>query len=196
MNTSAPRMFSSIWNDTSLSGNRRSLDWPSGSPSISAISFDSCGWALPEKIFSSPYPVATRPSPLRGRFIPSRLVASPACQLKLTHVYAGVSEGWLGREDSNLRIRDPKTRALPLGDAPIRHCSGNPGPTTWRTGSTPGRGPRHRLARPTQTHSVVETCGAGKAACSLERFRVGSMTALPASAHLVRIARPGAADCA
>jgi hypothetical protein len=26
---------------------------------------------------------------------------------------------WLGRKDSNLRIRDPKTRALPLGDAPI-----------------------------------------------------------------------------
>src|SRR5438034_4418452 len=26
--------------------------------------------------------------------------------------------GWLGREDSNLRIRDPKSRALPLGHAP------------------------------------------------------------------------------
>src|SRR5215475_14316082 len=25
---------------------------------------------------------------------------------------------WLGREDSNLRIRDPKSRALPLGHAP------------------------------------------------------------------------------
>src|SRR5574341_2063977 len=27
--------------------------------------------------------------------------------------------GWLGREDSNLRMRDPKSRALPLGHAPI-----------------------------------------------------------------------------
>src|SRR2546428_7982617 len=25
---------------------------------------------------------------------------------------------WLGREDSNLRMRDPKSRALPLGHAP------------------------------------------------------------------------------
>src|SRR5262245_22879779 len=25
---------------------------------------------------------------------------------------------WLGRKDSNLRIRDPKSRALPLGHAP------------------------------------------------------------------------------
>src|SRR5438874_233954 len=28
--------------------------------------------------------------------------------------------GWLGRKDSNLRIRDPKSRALPLGHAPTR----------------------------------------------------------------------------
>src|SRR5205814_1530013 len=27
---------------------------------------------------------------------------------------------WLGRKDSNLRIRDPKSRALPLGHAPPR----------------------------------------------------------------------------
>ena len=29
-----------------------------------------------------------------------------------------VSRNWLGRKDSNLRIRDPKSRALPLGHAP------------------------------------------------------------------------------
>ena len=28
------------------------------------------------------------------------------------------SEGWLGRQDSNLRMPVPKTGALPLGDAP------------------------------------------------------------------------------
>src|SRR5581483_5372518 len=28
------------------------------------------------------------------------------------------SSKWLGRKDSNLRIRDPKSRALPLGHAP------------------------------------------------------------------------------
>src|SRR5262249_54350116 len=30
------------------------------------------------------------------------------------------AHGWLGRKDSNLRIRDPKSRALPLGHAPPR----------------------------------------------------------------------------
>src|SRR5207249_1723550 len=33
--------------------------------------------------------------------------------LRLAHRYE-----WLGRKDSNLRIRDPKSRALPLGHAP------------------------------------------------------------------------------
>jgi hypothetical protein len=30
------------------------------------------------------------------------------------------SEGWLGRQDSNLGMAVPKTAALPLGDAPMR----------------------------------------------------------------------------
>ena len=47
------------------------------------------------KYLHSPNPVDNNPSPLRGRFIV-----------------------WLGREDSNRRIRDPKSRALPLGHAP------------------------------------------------------------------------------
>ena len=63
------------------------------------MSFVSCGCALPEKIFRSPKPVAISPAPLSGgRFM----------------------FVWLGRKDSNLRIRDPKTRALPLGHAPVR----------------------------------------------------------------------------
>src|SRR5947199_3203958 len=37
--------------------------------------------------------------------------------------------GWLGRKDSNLRIRDPKSRALPLGHAPL-FTPGVPAPVT------------------------------------------------------------------
>ena len=40
---------------------------------------------------------------------------------RITHggsVPLRVSRKWLGRKDSNLRIRDPKSRALPLGHAP------------------------------------------------------------------------------
>src|SRR5438128_11303581 len=51
--------------------------------------------ALPEKTFNSPKPVAMKGSPI-------------------TYSLAN----WLGRKDSNLRIRDPKSRALPLGHAP------------------------------------------------------------------------------
>ena len=35
---------------------------------------------------------------------------------------ATARQAWLGREDSNLRIRDPKSRALPLGHAPPCQC--------------------------------------------------------------------------
>src|SRR5438876_5587744 len=42
-----------------------------------------------------------------GRGAPgARMLAGPAAR------------EWLGREDSNLRMRDPKSRALPLGHAP------------------------------------------------------------------------------
>src|SRR6476620_5937379 len=40
--------------------------------------------------------------------------SSEELELPVTHV------SWLGRKDSNLRIRDPKSRALPLGHAPAR----------------------------------------------------------------------------
>ena len=39
---------------------------------------------------------------------------------RITHVERCLPASWLGRKDSNLRIRDPKTRALPLGDAPLK----------------------------------------------------------------------------
>src|SRR3989442_4469608 len=88
-------MFSSIWNERSGSGNRRSRACRIGTPRNSAISAASSGCALPENTFSSPNPIGMKGSPI-----------------------SGASSGWLGREDSNLRIRDPKSRALPLGHAP------------------------------------------------------------------------------
>src|SRR5829696_931187 len=52
--TSVPRMFSSIWNETSVSGNRCNRACPTWTPRNSAISSVSARWALPEKILSCP----------------------------------------------------------------------------------------------------------------------------------------------
>src|SRR6478752_3091791 len=41
------------------------------------------------------------------------------------------TNGWLGREDSNLRMVESKSTALPLGDAPIRPAG------EWRTIALP-----------------------------------------------------------
>src|SRR5262245_4336151 len=57
-------MFSSIWNEISESGNRRSRAWPGDTPRNAAISRASPGCALPEKTFSSPNPVAISGSPI------------------------------------------------------------------------------------------------------------------------------------
>ena len=57
-------MFSSIWNETSVSGNRRSRACPTDTPRNAAISRASSGCALPEKTFSSPNPVALKGSPI------------------------------------------------------------------------------------------------------------------------------------
>src|SRR5262245_18307216 len=105
-------MFSSIWNETSVSGKRRSRACPTDTPKKSAISRVKSGCALPEKILSSPKPVA-----LNGSGVIARC-RSATCP---SHPPHGC---WLGRKDSNLRIRDPKSRALPLGHAPIE--SGEP----------------------------------------------------------------------
>src|ERR1043166_615901 len=81
MKTSVPRMFSSIWNETSLSGKRRSRAWPTGMPRKSAISRVNCGWALPENTFRSPNPVDISPSPLSGLLI----LGDPVAPLFDTH---------------------------------------------------------------------------------------------------------------
>ena len=49
MNTSVPRMFSSIWNETSESGNRRSRACPSDTPRNAAISRVSSGMRAARK---------------------------------------------------------------------------------------------------------------------------------------------------
>ena len=67
-----------------------------------------------------------RDLPLRTLRVRRDSLTRPA-EPKLT--FAGpVSEGWLGRKDSNLRIRDPKSRALPLGHAPTLCTPGAPAP--------------------------------------------------------------------
>src|SRR5688572_26184166 len=111
--TSAPRTLSWIWNHTSPSLKRERCARPRGTPRKRAIASPRAGWALPVKILSS------RPIPsTRFKFLRIRRAR----------------RGWLGRKDSNLRIRGPKPRALPLGHAP----SGG--------GSRPGRHGR-QLAR-------------------------------------------------
>src|SRR5207245_1949577 len=40
-----------------------------------------------------------------------------------SYLIAGLARSWLGREDSNLRIRDPKARALPRGHASSLPCA-------------------------------------------------------------------------
>ncbi len=50
--------------------------------------------------------------PYAEGFTPSRTIYPTATHYK---------KKWLGREDSNLRMRVPKTRAFPLGDAPTQY---------------------------------------------------------------------------
>ena len=96
----------------------------------SAISAVNAGCALPENSFNCP-----------------RLI-----NLSAGAVHRGEG-GWLGRKDSNLRIRDPKSRALPLGHAPPREfCY-----LTVRRGAV-------------ETPSVDETC-AGRQGARSRRAR-------------------------
>src|SRR5215470_6277815 len=102
-------------------------------PRKSAISRVNCGWALPENTFRSPNPVDINPSPLSGLLIlpvpvdvprasnanlrPASAATAATTQRARLRACSG-AQAWLGRKDSNLRIRDPKSRALPLGHAP------------------------------------------------------------------------------
>src|SRR5437667_198363 len=66
-----------------------------------------------------------------------------------SYLIAGLARSWLGREDSNLRIRDPKSRALPLGHAPVSPWYSasrdhTPRPCWSRTPGSPARAPARR----------------------------------------------------
>src|SRR5581483_7985480 len=100
--TSAPRTFSSIWTKTSPSENRATSACPRASPRMPAISSASWRFALPEKSFSS-YGIASPPDPRRE---PGR---APGARASRSLVGAGGFEP---------PVRDPKSRALPLGHAP------------------------------------------------------------------------------
>ena len=70
---------------------------------------------------------ALRASPLRGRRAsPRRSLALPRSSRTLRFSSCRVTpqhnSKWLGRQDSNLRMRGSKPRALPLGYAPITSC--------------------------------------------------------------------------
>src|ERR1051325_609030 len=128
-NTSVPRTFSLIWTKTSPSEKWVTSAAPSGIFRYPAISAASSRCALPEKSFRS--------------FV---IVPPRYRQPQLTA--HGRSSTWLGREDSNLRIRDPKSRALPLGHAPsIPFASRRP---------DPHRRSAHRADRPASPRPAHE----------------------------------------
>ena len=68
------------------------------------------------------------PSAVSGRAKPRRTRASAGHAAKS----ADFGNGWLGREDSNLRMAESKSAALPLGDAPMRRVPAS-GRTIVRT---------------------------------------------------------------
>ena len=176
MNTSVPRMFSSIWNETSVSGNRCSRACPSERRGTRAISGASAGCALPENSFSC----------RRMTHPPS---ASPPSNTPSSR------DKWLGRKDSNLRIRDPKSRALPLGHAPrgrtLHERLGIALPGLWRADvdATLRRVPRPVRKRVSLHRTRL--CGNRRArrSCSarLDGPRQASTGARPAQ----RLERPG-----
>src|SRR3990170_1259998 len=97
MNTSAPRLFSSIWNETSESGNRFSRACPGWTPRNSATSFANSGCARPEKSFSSPNPLAMNGSPI-DVFVPGTPPAPRSCFAGTPTPRSAASRiGWGGR---------------------------------------------------------------------------------------------------
>src|SRR5262245_54098606 len=100
------------------------------------------------------------PSPLSGLRMMNApnllLVTSPDTAVHRLLTPESPERGWLGREDSNLRIRDPKSRALPLGHAP---------PLAPRHGGKRAAGtpftPHHVRARRVHRHCRPHRAGAG-----------------------------------
>ena len=71
---------------------------------------------------------------------------------------SAVSNDWLGREDSNLRMAVPKTAALPLGDAPASGAEDPQRPSYRRLDAGPQRCSApviNSLSKPSSTGSSV-----------------------------------------
>lgn len=98
-----------------------------------------------------------RPSDHPARFPHGRTARTRQAVLPLGCTAAGghwisaatVRGIWLGRQDSNLRMPDPKSGALPLGDAPPRM----PNIPAVTDVSTAGPGSRRRACRAEATHA-------------------------------------------
>src|SRR6266487_1831356 len=135
MNTSPPRMFSLIRTDTSPSSKRSTSASPSGVLSFSQMALASGRLAFPLKMrhgSKSRSPEAMlRARMRRGGHPPGRPDPDQASR---------PGSGWLGREDSNLQYRDPKSRALPLGHAPPTERDFRHGPPARKRppGESPG----------------------------------------------------------
>ena len=117
--TSVPRMFSSIWNETPCRETAAAARARAGRRRNSR----------------NLLPASARMGAAREQF-----------QLAATHTVVSQTQDWLGREDSNLRIRDPKSRALPLGHAPAAASScGHHVPTPRNRRPTPASGSTPQL---------------------------------------------------
>ena len=161
MKTSQPRMFSLIRTEISPSEKRPTSASPIPTWRYRQISSASGRLALPAKTRSvstklPPIPARRalpspdagprrwifRPCPPRPGLIPWPRPAyrTPAVATKAACPGSDLfGPDWLGREDSNLRMREPKSRVLPLDDAPAcrlrqRWLTSAAGPSPVRLG--------------------------------------------------------------
>ena len=142
MNTSVPRMFSSIWNETSVSGKRRSRACLTRRRGNRQSRAPAPGARCPKNL---QFAEAGRhpPVPMRGARLLWRL------RQRRTDPAGGLPRVALGRQVLSLRRREPKSRALPLGHAPSssRHVQATrPHPEV--DGSALQEPPNHGRAKP------------------------------------------------
>src|SRR4029079_6603519 len=100
---------------------------------------------------------------------------------------------WLGREDSNLRMAESKSAALPLGDAPVR-ATGISGPTARRT-IVAARLRRNPADQSLRSATSSMRCVMPFVRMRLARGRVGSMFSCR-FLRFVRVQMPSAVSSA
>jgi hypothetical protein len=103
---------------------------------------------------------------------------------------------WLGREDSNLRMAESKSAALPLGDAPIA-CGGRPPRAADHSGRTFPPQPRLNATRVQSFLRATSSirCVMPFVRIRLARGRVGRMFSLRLR-RFVRVQMPSAVSSA